>query len=416
VIDLEASARAHGALCRRRCLRTAADLLRLCLSYAVGDLSLRLAGQWATLAGVGTLSDVAVLQRLRRARPWLAALVAALLLASTPDGAGRPLASRTGRRAVLRLVDGTVLMAPGSGGVAWRGHATLDLATLRLADVELTDQHGGESLARHPWQPGEVAIGDRGFCRTGGLRTVLQAGADVVVRLLPSSVRLETEEVGARLDLVAWLATGPTTSLRERPVWLVSPHERHPLRLLAGALPPVQADAARRTLRQQARRHGRTPSHASLVTAGWVLLLTSLPQDAWPAADLLVLYRCRWQVELLFKRLKSLWRLDGLRARDPDLAQSYLLAKFLAILLTEHALAPAQPMLDAWTIDPEHPLSLWRWTQTCVTLVTAAILGPRTLPELLDAVPRLRRFLCSPPRRRPCQSAVAPRLATHRAA
>ncbi|MGB9593423.1 MAG: transposase [Anaerolineae bacterium] len=82
---------------------------------------------------------------------------------------------------------------------------------------------------------------------------------------------------------------------------------------------------ARRKARKAARKNKhRTPDERTLLAAGFVLVLTNLPVSAWPAQDVLGLYRFRWQVEMLIKRLKSLLALDGLRARDPHLAQAYL--------------------------------------------------------------------------------------------
>jgi hypothetical protein len=78
--NLEESARQAHALQRRRETRRAADLLRLVLLYAVGDLSLRLTGLWAVLLGLGCSSHVAIRQRLRHARSWLGQLLATALL------------------------------------------------------------------------------------------------------------------------------------------------------------------------------------------------------------------------------------------------------------------------------------------------------------------------------------------------
>src|SRR5512133_3645265 len=70
-IDLEQTARKTKAIQRVREIRSAADLLRLVLFYAVSDWSLRLCAAWAVLSGIGYLSDVAVLQRLRHSQVWL---------------------------------------------------------------------------------------------------------------------------------------------------------------------------------------------------------------------------------------------------------------------------------------------------------------------------------------------------------
>src|SRR4051794_4412006 len=86
-LDLDETARASGALVRRRAIGDAAALLRLALSYGPGGLSLRGAAAWATLAGLACLSDVAVLKRLRRAADWLWQIAGAVLSARAGGGA-----------------------------------------------------------------------------------------------------------------------------------------------------------------------------------------------------------------------------------------------------------------------------------------------------------------------------------------
>ncbi len=78
-IDLEATARASGALVRRRAIRSAEMLLRLALAYGPGGLSLRAAAAWAGASGLADLSDTAVMKRLRKAAPWLGEVAGALL-------------------------------------------------------------------------------------------------------------------------------------------------------------------------------------------------------------------------------------------------------------------------------------------------------------------------------------------------
>ncbi len=53
------------------------------------------------------------------------------------------------------------------------------------------------------------------------------------------------------------------------------------------------------------------------------------------AKDVLDIYRFRWQIELAFKRMKSLPFLGDLPARDPPLARCFLYSKLLAALLLE---------------------------------------------------------------------------------
>ena len=69
--------------------------------------------------------------------------------------------------------------------------------------------------------------------------------------------------------------------------------------------------------------------------ADYVLIMTTLTEAAADAAEILAGYRLRWQIEIAFKRLKGLLHIDELRAFDPDLAQTYLLAKLLGAVLVD---------------------------------------------------------------------------------
>jgi hypothetical protein len=70
--DLEASAREYGALRRVRAVRSGAQLMRLVLVYVLSGLSLSGTAAWAEASGEVSLSDVALLKRLRGCGPWLA--------------------------------------------------------------------------------------------------------------------------------------------------------------------------------------------------------------------------------------------------------------------------------------------------------------------------------------------------------
>src|SRR5215207_7956604 len=181
-IDLEATARSSGALVRRREIRSGEALLRLALAYGPGGLSLRTAAAWAGVSGLADLSDTAVMNRLRKAADWLGEIAGALLrrAMAEPQPASPPTGPLPGRR--LRIVDASVVTHPGSVGPDWRLHAAYDPTAGRFTNLELTDRGGAESFGRTAWQAGDVAIGDRDYARPLGLRRVLAAGAEFIVR------------------------------------------------------------------------------------------------------------------------------------------------------------------------------------------------------------------------------------------
>jgi len=390
--DLEESARTTQALQRRREVRSAKDLLRLVLAYALCDWSLRLVGAWVLLIGLGNLSDVAVLKRLRAARKWLGQLLATWLVschltANLPD-------------VRLRIVDATTISQPGSQGTDWRVHLSFNVGQLCLDGIEVTDGSGGETLARFSFQAEDITIADRGYALRPGMGSALVTGSRLVVRIGWRTLPLWDDEVGTRLDLLAWLRSIPATHPAQREVWLQTPEGLYPLRLVACRLSDQAAEAARRHIRRCASRKGRMPKPKTLEAAAYFMVVTNLAAEIWSAEQVLALYRIRWQVELAIKRLKGIWQLDHLRAKGPDLAQTYLLGKLLGALLGDALTGKVREGLPEWFGETLRPVSLWRLQCLWSGWVRRAVAGWISLGAILKSLPRLQRYLRDSPRKK----------------
>jgi hypothetical protein len=334
--ELEASAKASGALLRRREIKNAEDLLRLALAYGPCGKSLRETAAWAQTTGMGELSDVAVLKRLRGCAKWLEGLVGNLLarrLGRVGLTGGRP----------VRLVDSTTISERGSDRADWRLHCCYDPRIGRCVDCELTTVKVGEHLRRVKVAPGEIWLGDRNYAKGDGLHHVMQAGGDFVVRISWNSLSLRTRQ-GQPFGLAGRLAQ---LGKAERAEWRAVAHTADgktvPVRILVRRKP---ADAIKREIKritEKAARRGRTrrsgkPDKRSLVAARYTIVATSLDE---PANQVFDLYALRWQIEIAFKRLKSLLHIDRLEAKDPDLVRTWILAHIMAALLIEDHAAEA---------------------------------------------------------------------------
>jgi len=329
---LEKSAKETGALVRKRAISSASALLRLAMAYGFCGLTLRQTAAWAEVAGIASISDVALLKRLRAASEWLGLLLGLKLAERAPP----PLTTQKASR--LRLVDATTVSRPGSKGVDWRIHMGFDLATLAIDHIELTDSKAGETLKRFPLKAGDIIVGDRGYAHRRGIFQAVKTGADFLVRLNWQNVPLE-QPSGQPFDLLEALRGIPDAAAGDFHVRVRSSSKDKipaiPGRLVATRKSEAAAEAARLKVMKEATRKGRTVDPRTLESAGYVFVLTSLSAEDLPAEDVLALYRFRWQIELAFKRMKSLLFLDHLPARDPPLARAFLYAKLLAALLLE---------------------------------------------------------------------------------
>lgn len=327
--DIGATAREYKAFQRPRGIRNPEDQLRLALAYGVG-LSLRQGSAWAETADIAEVSNPALLRRLSNAGEWLEYLAKLLV----EEAQAQPVGDWAGWR--LRLVDATSLSRPGADGTTWRLHVSYDL-TGRVDGLELTDAKGAESLSHFAWSPGDIAIADRGYAKPGDLRQVVEAGAHVMVRMGWNALRL-VDDAGEPFDLFTTLETVGTAPIsvsvnldtRQKG----RPHM--PLRLIIGRLPEEQAEKARKKVRANASKKGKVLDPRSEIAAGYVMILTSLPEER-SAEAVLALYRLRWQIELLFKRFKSLLHLGELPAKSKHLAKTWIFAKLIVALLAEKA-------------------------------------------------------------------------------
>jgi len=313
--DLEAQARQLKAFQRARGLPSALALLRGLLYYVLSHSSLRELGAWSRLIGLTStvISGQAWHQRLLGSADWLLWLFNALL--SAPQACWHGCSQR------ILGVDATHLTCRPKGAETWCVHCAYDLLAGRLAWVRISTQRVGEGLAHLQPHAGDILVGDGAYSRAKQLLAAAAAGAFPLVRYSPAHLPLSAPAAPAwtgeqRLDVPAWLRSLPP-GLCERRAMVVEQGHGLPVRLIALVLPQAQAEALRRQKQRHAQEHGRTLSPEARFLAGFVLLVTTLPAQRWSSEQLLELYRARWQVEVLFKRIKAVLALHRLPAQTP---------------------------------------------------------------------------------------------------
>ncbi len=104
-------------------------------------------------------------------------------------------------------------------------------------------------------------------------------------------------------------------------------------RLVAVRLPEEVAQRRLRKLKQTLKKKGRTISERQRVMCQWLVLITNLPAEQFTIEEICVLYRVRWQVELLFKRWKSLVGLSRSRGHRAYRVLCETYAKLLGCLV-----------------------------------------------------------------------------------
>jgi hypothetical protein len=250
----------------------------------------------------------------------------------------------------VRLVDATVVKEPGKTGGQWRIHYSIQLPSLECDHFEVTAVKGkntGEKLGRFNLRPGELILADAGYCDPPGIASVVAKGANVCVRLNRASLPL-VDERGlpfALLKQIRKLRRAGET--REWPVWVRSGAGQ-----IAGRLCGLRKseDAIQRAQRRLARKQqdgkGKvTPESREF--ACYVLVFTTMPRDVATARQVMEYYRLRWQIELTFKRLKSIVQLGHIPKQDDQSSRAWLYGKLFVALLSQK-LARIGSVVSPW--------------------------------------------------------------------
>ena len=275
------------------------------------------------------------------------------------------------------LQDGSTIVLPDGLAAEWQGCGGNSAGTTAALKVqvgwELTTgalqgpwlQHGRASDRSSPLQimaplAGALRLADLGYYDLGVLAAWAAGGGYWLTRLRAGSCLWA--ENGQRLDLARFLAAQAGDEV-DIPI-LLGKAQRLPGRLVARRAPPDVAAQRRRKLKAEARKKGRMVNRERLALADWTIFLTNAPATLLALAEVLVLARVRWQIELLFKLWKDHGRIDEWRSQKPWRILCEVYAKLLAMLvqhwlfLVSNWACPARSLRKAAQTVQKHALHL----------------------------------------------------------
>ena len=327
----EEMARRLGAWQRQpRTIPSTESLLRLLLIHLADGCSLRESVVRAHQGGIASISDVALLKRLRAASEWLRWMAVEMLRRRT-ETFEAPSWLKDYR---VRAVDASVVCEPGSTGTDWRVHYSFDLFGLRCDEFYVTGPQVGESFVRFKILPGDLMLGDRAYGHLKGFRHVISHGGHFLSRLKNKAFQLRGRR-GEAESLAQWVEK---LSIGEAGNWPLVAQAKgqpdFPLRVCALRLSEEAAEKSIRRAKKELSKKQRSLDPETLVLHRYIILATSLPESV-SVQQVLELYRVRWQIELAFKRLKSIMGLGHLPKEDEESAKAWLHGKLLVSCLAQ---------------------------------------------------------------------------------
>ncbi len=314
---------------RVRRFKSPDHLLRTLLIHIGEGCSLRETAVRVKEGGIADVSDPAILKRVRLASDWLQWMAAGVMRnwlvkgsPNSPDRINR-----------VRLIDGSTIQEPGSKGTSWRLHYSIGLSSLQCDEVRVTGPETGESFCRFAVEPGDLMLGDRGYAHKRGVHHVVSRGGDVLVRISPTSMTFE-DSTGKKFDILEHLRGLKSRHVEDWPVVISYQGSQIMGRICAVRKSQSAAEKARKRIIKDNKRKGRTTRPQTLEAACYTFVFTTLDKSI-SAEIILSIYRARWQVELAFKRLKSLLGMGRLHMMQPESVKAWIHGKLLLAFLVE---------------------------------------------------------------------------------
>ncbi len=307
-------------------------------------------------------------------------------------GSERSLAPILERFSSVQVLDSSTITLPdsmqeefaGCGGSHGGGKAAMKLQTeLNLRDgaishieIEQGRSTDGATIRQRVRRGrGSLRITDLGYFSVSVFEEMTAEGEYFLSRLqFGTHVMLRN---GKAVQLLAWLTNQPGPFVDQS--ILLGKEHRLACRLIAWRVPKEQADRRRQKLRRETlSKSGKEPTAERLAWCDWTILVTNVPEELMTPKEAVVLYRARWQVELLFKRWKS-QDLVAVLSGSTDVRQMVRIWSRLLAALVQHWLV----VCSAWG-DPTK--SLTKVCEAVRQFVGRIVVGLRDANELTRAL------------------------------
>lgn len=344
--DYEQACFDKNAITRKRTIKNPLDLLRLILFYLSGNKSLIDVSQFALMSGIGKISDVGFMKRFIKCKDWIIWLTQHIMpnpvIQYKKPGWLEPYQ--------VLAIDASDIVGKGAVKKLWHLHYAVDIFSLTCNQFKITEQSTGESLKNFTLTKGCLVIADRAYGTIKSIESCLAVEGDFIIRIKNKAFNIYDAD-GRKLIFTDWLRTVGETA-EELNIYIRNSEKKLiPLRICACKKTEAEITAENARIKKMESKKQMKLSDETVFTHRYMFVITSLPAEI-SAAEILSCYRLRWQVELVFKRLKSLLQLGSIPTKTKEAGETWINGKILLSLLTEKYLGDID-FSPSWNIRSE---------------------------------------------------------------
>jgi hypothetical protein len=334
--DYEEDCYKQGAIIRKRGVTNPSDLMMLAMFHLQNGCTLMEMSEIARITKLGNMSDVAFMKRFEQCGDWFRSInekiASQCLIQYHPP---KWLEDKT-----IIAVDATDVTEKGRSGRTYRLHYALDILKMTSIEHKITTNQIGESLCNFTMQRGNIIIADRGYATIKGIVHCIEAGAEYILRLRKNSFTVRDEN-NEKIDLTVMLSKlGENENIDLSAFATNSNGERVPVRICAKKKTPEAIAQTQKKLKRKESRRQLVIADETKTFNEYIIIVTNLDESI-SSHDVLEAYRLRWQVEIYFKRLKSILDFGELPKRRYESIIAWLNGKMMIALLIELVIAKA---------------------------------------------------------------------------
>ena len=316
-----------GAIQRKRDIKNPDDLMMLNLFHLMTGCSLVEISTISKMSLIGDISDVAFMKRFKNCDKWFKWIIGKTIT----NGEISYTVPKKLKQYRILAVDASDVTEKGRSGRIYRLHFALDIMRMESALYSITTNKTGEKLSNFNFIKNDLVLADRGYSTTTGIEYCNEKEAEFIIRVRSNSIGF-CDNNGNTLDIrdkVIELENG------EQDVYVKSKNGRIlPVRICFKKKDGKSIEKTRKVLQRQQSKKQFKMSDKTKVFNEYIVVVTSLNKNV-TAEEVLELYRYRWQVELYFKRLKSILDYGELPKKKEESIFAWLNGKLMIALLIE---------------------------------------------------------------------------------
>jgi len=334
--DYEKDCFEQGAITRRRGVSNPADLMMLAMFHLQNGCSLLEISEIARITKLGEMSDVAFMKRFEKCANWFKSINEKIANECIINYK-KP--SWMEKKTVIGI-DASDVSEKGRSGRVYRLHFALDLFKMQSIEQIITTNKTGESISNYNVKAGYLVIGDRGYSTIKGINHCNEKQAEYILRLRKNSFTVRNGE-GAKINLIQIFSNLKKGECADLMAYATNLDKaKIPIRICAIR---KNADAIAQTQKKIQRTETKKQykmSDEAKTFNEYIVVVTNVEGEV-SAEEILEAYRFRWQVEIYFKRLKSILDFGELPKKREGSVISWLNGKMMIALLIELIVAKA---------------------------------------------------------------------------